>query len=254
MKMHITHRPLRALLPLAASLLLAFVPVAQATPLLTSAYETQLEAWLGQGDLVFTNVFTKQAGDDAYDFHAAADGKGATFTLMSISGPGWWGTFDLPNQIIGGYNPQSWSSVGNWNLSPSDGERTAFLYNLTSGIIQKQNLTGQGFIDSGLYQTYGVGFYGPTFGGGHDLYTSDSLNNGYAYNWSFGGTSSGDEIISGGPNYSTYSLFNIGALEVWTFAPAQTQGGGNTVPDTTATLGLLGAALLGMATLRRVMV
>src|SRR6478736_5996599 len=54
--------------------------------LLSAAYEAQLETWLGQGDLDFTSVFIKTDGATSLDFHAAADGKGATFTLMNISG------------------------------------------------------------------------------------------------------------------------------------------------------------------------
>jgi hypothetical protein len=45
--------------------------------LLTSGAELQIEGWLGEGDLVFTNIFTKLAGDGqtSFDFHNTLDGK-----------------------------------------------------------------------------------------------------------------------------------------------------------------------------------
>ncbi len=71
---------------------------------------------------------------------------------------------------------------------------------------------------------------------------------GAASNYSYGGTTSGDDIVSGGPNYSSFSTFFVGRLEVYTFAPAQ---GGGSVPDATGTLGLMGLSLLGLMAIRR---
>jgi hypothetical protein len=51
--------------------------------LLDSTDLTKLEGWLGEGELTLTNVFTKTIGDDGVDFHAAADGKGRTFVVLS---------------------------------------------------------------------------------------------------------------------------------------------------------------------------
>ena len=76
--------------------------------LLTAADAAQLEIWLGQGPLTLTNIFDKAASDDSFAFHAAADGKGATFSVIEVVGM--WGgdVFDKP-VLIGGYNPQSWN-------------------------------------------------------------------------------------------------------------------------------------------------
>lgn len=233
-------------IPVAVSLLLA--PALMATPLLTAAYEAQLEAWLGQGDLDFTNIYTKQADDDSFDFHAAADWKGATFTLMSLSGAVPDGQLPLPSQIIGGYNPQSWNSTDGPHISSADAERTAFLYNLSAEggpIIQRQNLNDEGETHSGRVQTHNNPLHGPVFGGGPDLYVDFDLSYGWSYNYSYGGSSNGDGI---GPRYpyGTYSAFNVGALEVWTFAPTA-----STVPDTSGILGLLGVSLLALVASRR---
>ncbi len=129
------------------ALSLSTLPTALAAPLITSAYETQLETWLGLGDLTFTSIFEKVQGDGktVADFHAAADYKGPTITLLSIYGyalPA--GTF----QTIGGYNPQSWNNwLGDHTYTPNDADRTAFIFNLTSGEIQPQRL---GVLQGGL--------------------------------------------------------------------------------------------------------
>lgn len=61
---------------------LASPGVAQtAAPLLDPSLQGRLERWLGAGPLHLENVYTRQAGDDALDFHAAADGRGSNFTL-----------------------------------------------------------------------------------------------------------------------------------------------------------------------------
>ncbi|MBI5693268.1 MAG: PEP_CTERM-anchored TLD domain-containing protein [Verrucomicrobia bacterium] len=222
--------------------------------LLTATYESQLEAWLGQGNLTFTNIFTKSAGDDSRDFHSAVDGKGATFTLMHVFGTGGdpGALFDLLPQVVGGYNPQSWNSSGTWNYSPFDADRTAFLYNLSSGTIQRQNLIGQvSGPDYGQIQTNNNLNAGPTFGAGYDLVAHFDLSHGYAANASYGGTSFGAEITTGGPNFvyswGEISRFYVLDLEVYTFIPAQN----NAVPDSESTIGLITLSLFGLVVLRR---
>ncbi len=246
-------RRLFAVASVTASLL--FVPTLRATPLLSAAYEAQLEAWLGQGNLDFTNVFTKQAGSSGASLHAAIDGKGPTFLLMDISGHGgsyYNGNADLPHQIVGGFNPVSWNGNAGWTLNPNDAGRDAFIYNLSSTTVQRQNLTGQGDVGSGQYQTkatfsYGRGDWDFAFGGGVDLGVRFDLTRGQAANYSYGGTSNGNEIVTGGPNFENrYSYFDVGAIEVYTFAL-----GTNTVPDTAGMLGLLSVSLLALAAFRR---
>ncbi len=254
MKTTLRNRRLLAAASVAVSLLLA--PMLNADPLLTAAYEAQLEAWLGQGDLNLTNIFTKTAGSTSYDLHGAVDGQGATFMLMNIYGKGASGTFDLVSQVVGGYNPQSWNSSNSYNLTPNDSDRTAFIYNLTSSTIQRQNLTGEGASGSGAIQTFNAqNYYGLSFGGGIDLQVSHgaggpfaNLDYGLANNYSYGGTSNGAEIVSGGPNFQDpYTFVNsanfyVGDLEVYTFSR---------VPDPASTLGLMGVSLFALAAFRR---
>ncbi|MDE2419543.1 MAG: PEP_CTERM-anchored TLD domain-containing protein [Burkholderiales bacterium] len=125
--------------------------------LLNASDANQIETWLGQGSVQFDNVFTKVSGSTSTDFHAAADGKGATISIFSVAyGNG-------SQALIGGYNPSSWNAgLSNYNYTFAGG---AFLFNLTSGLVQQQR--------AGMpYQTYNNVTYGPTFGGGVDLYAT----------------------------------------------------------------------------------
>jgi hypothetical protein len=153
---------------------------ASADPILTPAYETQLEAWLGQGPLTFTNLYAKAPGDDSGTFHSAVDGQGATFTLFEA-------VFGSSAYILGGYNPQSWASCCDFNYTFPDDTRTAFIYNLTTGVMQTQRLTSDPFDGfHGMAQTFNDPSFGPTFGGGHDLYVSSNLSEGSAVQVSYG--------------------------------------------------------------------
>lgn len=191
---------------------------------------SQLETWLGQGQLTLTNIFTKSAGSTGTDFHAAANGKGATFVLMSASednGRTW--------KTIGGYNPLSWDSSGGYGRATAGlPEWTAFIFNLTDS-IKKQQANGPTY-------TYNNGSFGPTFGSGYDIYVDGSLSVGYSRGWTYGrwcGTGCEESIVDG----SVYDGNNmrIGALEVFTvagFTPSPTN-----VPEP-GSLMLVGLGLL----------
>lgn len=186
------------------------------TSLLSPGYKTQLETWLGEGRLSLTNIYTKAAGDTSLDFHKASDGKGRTFSVMeatNASGQTW---------LVGGYNPQSWSSSGTYNTTQEDRDRTAFIFNLTSGLMLpqlKQYFNGD-TIGSG--QTFNHIEYGPTFGVGHDLYVPQDLTHGgysslYSYNYlgqPNGGVSLVDGSVFTNPNitYGAIQVFSISAV------------------------------------------
>jgi hypothetical protein len=197
--------------------------------LIDNAGQAQLEAWLGQGELTLTNIFTKTTGSTGFDFHAAANGKGATFSLMSASedGVNW--------KTIGGYNPASWYSSYQYNYLAASEDWTAFVFNLTNGV--KKNQT------SG-HQTYNGDYYGPVFGGGHDLYVDNDLSVGYSYGWSYGGANS-MSLVDG--SYYDGANMQIRDLEVFSvggFTPAQH------VPEPASFL-LIGLGLLSVAAARR---
>ncbi len=98
---------MKTLLAAAALALAAPQAAAQSgAPPLDPTLEGQLERWLGAGDQIFENIYTRQGGsgaaaDISLDFHAASDDRGPTFTLLRVSdaaGRAW---------LVGGYNPQS---------------------------------------------------------------------------------------------------------------------------------------------------
>lgn len=169
--------------------LLAAASHAQATTimggsdLLDATSAQQLTEWLGHGSLRLTNLFDKSAGQTSTDFHSAVDGKGATFSVIEVTGFGGV-PFDAP-VLIGGYNPQSWSSIDAYTDTPGSAERTAFVFNLTESLLFRQSLGG-----TGVHQTYNVGDHGPVFGSGHDLSVEHQLNRAYSRLDSYAATSS----------------------------------------------------------------
>jgi len=56
--------------------------------LVTTSDLGQLEAWLGQGPLQLTNIFTRDIGgtQTSANFHQAVDGKGPTFVFLEVLG------------------------------------------------------------------------------------------------------------------------------------------------------------------------
>lgn len=226
---------------------LAFVlaaPAVQAqggAPLLDLTLYGQLERWLGAGRLDLQNLYTRRAGDDSLDFHAAVDGRGTTFTLMQVSNAsgGSW--------LVGGYNPQSWSSTDGWHVTERSWQRTAFLFNYTDPRVWRQVASDDVLPSRGERQTYNVPDHGPTFGAGPDLLVNDRLDTALSWQVSYGlaeGETEGRSIIdlsSGG------QLFRVDALELYSVSVVPEPGRWTMLA---AGLGVLGWA--GMRRRRRV--
>lgn len=182
--------------------------------LVTQAQANQIAGYLNQGNITLTNIFSKTSGDGktSANFHAAGDGQGRTITVYRVQ-------YNGQQYLIGGYNPQSWSSINNYNVTPNDTDRTAFLFNLTSDFVQRQKLTSNPSCGScGQYQTYNTSSYGPTFGGGHDIWVDNSLQAGYAYNWSYGDSNYSNNILNIGNPYTGYPSLQILGFEVFKVA------------------------------------
>jgi hypothetical protein len=204
--------------------------------LLSLADVSQLETWLGEGPLTLTNVYTKAPGDTAATFHAAVDGNGRTFFVgeFDADAPYTGGT-----QRLGGYNPQSWSSSGDYNLTPNTEDKDAFLFNLTQSFVYRQR---------GMHQTMNYPTYGPTFGGGHDLFIDELLDWGYVEGQTYCPPGPQPSVCADllGENIPGQHFGTWDRIEVFTISPY-------VVPEpATAALVWLGMVTLASARRRRV--
>ena len=201
------------LLLLSLSLPAAAATVVNGGSLLNQVNANQIATWLGEGDLVLTNVYSSSGGLTAPQppsWHNAVDGVGRTVSLLLT---------DIG--LVGGYNPVSWNSSGGYTINLTDAGRTAFIFNLNSGVIQRQLLGSS----DGQYQTYNHVAYGPTFGGGHDL--TVNRDGGIFYfgtAFSYGnGTGSANIFGNGGQTnftllgFETFTITNVPELS--TLAP-----------------------------------
>jgi len=122
-------------------------------------------------------------GDAASKFHGACDGKGPTIVIVETT----------TGSVFGGYTDLSWSSANAYAKSTE-----TFLFRLRPSTRHYDVKSGK----EG-YAIYRGSSYGPTFGGGHDIYivnsalssTSSYTNGGHSYNF---------------PSYPNYQL-NDGA-------------------------------------------
>lgn len=143
--------------------------------LLSSAELDELQTWLGHGEMTLTNIYTKHSGDAGYTFHAAADGKGPTFSIMralASDGKSW--------KTIGGYNPVSWDSANDFHFTPDPADWKAFIFNLSDNVLKRQCNGGQ---------TVDRLVDGPVFGTtplGPDLAVTSGLSSVYSSGWSYG--------------------------------------------------------------------
>ena len=110
-------------------------------------------------------------GQSSSHFHKACDGKGTTVVIvLTTSG-----------NIFGGYAGSSWTSSGSYYAAS-----TSFLFRLRPSM--RHYTVKKGRESYSMYRNSG---YGPTFGGGHDLYivsnalssTSSYTNGGHSYDF-----------------------------------------------------------------------
>ena len=182
-----------------------------AVPLLDLTLYGQLERWLGAGDQVLANLYTRQPGDNSVDFHAAADGQGPTFTLLRVSDR------ERNAWLVGGYNPQGWSPSDGWHLTPRDFRRTAFLFNYTEPAVYRQVPSSFELPSQGAFQTFNAIDQGPTFGAGPDLLVNDRLDTALSWRLSYGDPAGEGQSIVDGSRGGQF--FAVDSLEVYAVSP-----------------------------------
>jgi hypothetical protein len=97
-------------------------------------------------------------GFGASNFHSKCDGRNNTLTLLKAHGSSF---------IFGGFGSVSWESKMRSKSDPN-----AFLFSLTNKDNQPSKMRQLNTTNS-IYCASG---YGPTFGGGHDIYICDNAN------------------------------------------------------------------------------
>jgi hypothetical protein len=200
--------------------------------LLDASGQAQLERWLGAGEFNLNNIYTLHPGDTSAAFHAGADGKGATFTLLEVTNDAG------ASYLVGGYNPQSWASNEGWHETQRDWQRTAFLFNMTDPAVYRQVLTDYVLPSQGLRQTYNEAGFGPVFGQGPDLFVNDEMTAALSWRLSYGNPDGqGKSIIDGTMNGQTVKL---DALEVFSISPVPEPGAAAML---LAGLGVVGASV-----------
>ena len=129
-------------------------------------------------------------GDSASTFHYNCDGIFPTVVVI----------LDTDGRKFGGFSTQNWcqSAVGgNYSRAPN-----SFIFNLTNK--EKFELTDQ-FENNAVYRNNS---YGPTFGGGHDLYLADQCKSNSSSYCSKSVYNTGNTNVLGGNGSTSFQVSN----------------------------------------------
>lgn len=129
--------------------------------LLKPKEQKEIIKWIGgkQGKWKLLYRGTKD-GFSASTFRNLCSNKGPTVTIVKSSN----------GYIFGGYANVAWSSSGSYQF-----DNKCFLFSAKNANGSKMiKLDNNGPHHSNQYSVYNGGNYGPTFGGGHDLYICDN--------------------------------------------------------------------------------
>jgi hypothetical protein len=130
-------------------------------------------------------------GFGASNFHSKVDGIQGTLTIIKT----------VDNFVFGGYTQADWGSNGGIY------DQNSFIFSL----INNYNIPVKMNIKQYNAAIYAYTYYGPTFGGGHDFYISDSSNlntqsysNIYSFEMPNFGTAS--SLLAGSWNFRTFEI------------------------------------------------
>jgi hypothetical protein len=113
----------------------------------------QIKTWIGRACDLQLLYSAAQDGWSTNDFHRCCDNRGPTVTLVRATN----------SRVFGGFVECSWNQNGNYAAG------SGFLFSLKTPPTRFN-------IQNSSNSLYGAAGYGPTFGGGHDLFISDQSN------------------------------------------------------------------------------
>jgi hypothetical protein len=133
-------------------------------------------------------------GKEAVAFHRLCDNQGSTITLIK----------DIGGYVFGGFTASSWKSA-----VTSDNDSSAFLFSLKNprGAAPTKYVR-----NTSNYAIYSNPNYGPTFGGGHDIYVDASHTSGCYLNFPNSYT---DTTGVGRNTFTGNYNFTPAEVEVW---------------------------------------
>jgi hypothetical protein len=130
--------------------------------LLNSEHAKLLSAWL-QSSSKWTVIYRGSTdGFAAADFHRSCNNKGETITLVQTES----------GHLFGGYTPITWTSRGNYVF-----DNRTFIFTLVNAEhAAPMMIPNSGPLHANQHSIYDHANYGPSFGGGHDIYISNNCN------------------------------------------------------------------------------
>ena len=170
--------------------------------LLNDANATQLEQWLGQGDLDWQSVWYGTSNARSHAWHRAVDDVGPTVSIYNI-------TYGGNSYLVGGYTNLSWRKTGD-GLKKGIGE--SFIFNFA-----KAKRWG---VSAGNVEIVTDPYHFATFGAGHDLiggFTGIGISKGSNKIGSYNYSDRWDSIVGFS---SSRNYFKVNSLETFTFSPA----------------------------------
>jgi len=169
--------------------------VFEGTTLLNIDQQKKVQEWLPDKSVWKLIYKGSVNGFGGADFHKNCDNKGETVSVICSTS----------NYLFGGYTPASWTSAGNYTNSPP-----SFLFTLTN----PANVPAKYLNTNAAYSIHNNGTYGPTFGGGHDLYVANNCaaNNSSATNFPH---SYGDTTGRGNATFTGAANFQVRDIEVF---------------------------------------
>jgi len=128
-------------------------------------YVNQLNRWLKatSKDKNWKLVYkASKDGWDAFSFHSKVDNKGESVTVIE----------DTKGNLFGGYTPILWRSCGNYVY-----DNKTFLFSFKNPVDSGPMIfRNTGPYAGSTYSIYDLSSYGPTFGGGNDVFVCSNSN------------------------------------------------------------------------------